>query len=97
MPGDFGSRRGRLTPEFWAGNGATQYGLLTTWEVREDGAYINETKVNKISIDKLNIMEKSYIDVRIGNREDAKYMGGFNIFGKGFGDFNQDIILTMDY
>ena len=96
-PADFGARRGRLNPEFWANNGSTQYGLLMTWEVRKDGSYINESKASDFCLEDLQVMNNHYIDVKIGNKEDAKYVGGFNIFGKGFGDFNQDIILSMEY
>jgi predicted transcriptional regulator len=96
-PGDFGARRGRLNPEFWANGGSTQYGLLTTWEVRNDGAYINDNKAGNITIEDLHIMNNTFISIKIGNKEDAEYVGGFNIFGKGFGDFNQDIILSMEY
>ena len=35
--------------------------------------------------------------LRIGNKPDARYKGGFNIFGKGFGDYQQDIRVEMAY
>ena len=95
-PGDFGGRRGRLTPSFWP-NGSTQYGIQTIWEVRKDGTYINEKKVSDVTVEQLCLWEKSYVSVKIGNKPDAKYVGGFNLFGKGFGDYNQDIILTVEY
>lgn len=95
-PGDFGARRGRLMPSDW-GVGNTQYGLLKTWEVRKDGCYINGERISDVSIDMLKVMEKPYIKVRIGNKKDAKYIGGFNLFGKHFGDYDQDIILAMEY
>ena len=38
-----------------------------------------------------------YITVRIGNKPDAVYIGGFNLFGKNFGDYNQDIVLNIEY
>ena len=31
------------------------------------------------------------------NDEDAKFKGGFNIFSKDFGDYNQDIEMDVDY
>ena len=95
-PGDFGGRRGRLTPSFWP-NGSTQYGIQTIWAVRKDGTYMNEKKVSDVTVDQLCLWEKSYVSVKIGNKPDAKYVGGFNLFGKGFGDYNQDIILTVEY
>ncbi|MGM9972729.1 MAG: ArsR/SmtB family transcription factor [Clostridiaceae bacterium] len=95
-PGDFGGRRGRLNPPLWPA-GCSQYGLLTTWEVRSDGAYINEKKVISTNLAKLNLLEGDYITVRIGNDEGAGLMGGFNIFGEAFGDYSQDIILSVEY
>lgn len=95
-PGDFGGRRGRLAPSFWP-NGSTQYGIQTIWAVRKDGTYMNEKKVSDVTVEQLCLWEKSYVSVKIGNKPDAKYVGGFNLFGKGFGDYNQDIILTVEY
>ncbi|NLK27265.1 MAG: helix-turn-helix domain-containing protein [Clostridiales bacterium] len=95
-PGDFGARRGRITPPSWvAGN--TQYGLLTTWEVRKDGCYINENRVGDTNIDMLGVKDKEPLIVRIGNKKDAKHIGGFNIFGEKFGDHAQNIVLSMEY
>lgn len=95
-PGDFGQRRGRLMPPSWP-DGSTQYGLQMIWEVKRDGSYINGERVSDLSVEKLGLMEKPYVNVRIGNKPDAKYVGGFNLFGKNFGDYNQDIILTIEY
>ena len=95
-PGDFGGRRGRLNPPLWP-SGASQYGLLTTWEVRGDGSYINEKKIMSIDIEQLMLLDSDYIKVRIGNDDDAELMGGFNIFGEAFGDYAQDIILSVEY
>ena len=37
------------------------------------------------------------ISIRIGNKDDAENKGGFNLFGRSFGDYAQDIILTLVY
>lgn len=97
-PGDFGARRGRITPSSWV-SGNTQYGLLTTWEVRKDGCYINGAKVEDVdtNIGNLNIKEDKPLLIRIGNKKDAKHIGGFNIFGEKFGDHPQNIILSLEY
>lgn len=95
-PGDFGSRRGRLTPAVWTG-GSSQFGRLTEWEIREKGTYINGSLVADTGIADLKLMAQPYIAVRIGNKPDAKYVGGFNLFGRSFGDHAQDIILTAEY
>ncbi|MHB8128797.1 MAG: ArsR/SmtB family transcription factor [Mobilitalea sp.] len=95
-PGDFGSRRGRLNPEWWE-NGTTQHGILTTWEVTLDGTYINGDKTSDNKIEMLEIGKQPFITVRIGNEPGAEYAGGFNIFGDKFGDFEQNIVLTLEY
>lgn len=94
-PGDFGHRRGRLTGSVWP-NGSTQYGMLVNWEVRKDGCYVNDRRVGDVTVDELDLNAKSYVSVRIGNKPDAQYIGGFNIFGKDFGDYAQDIVLSME-
>lgn len=95
-PGDFGARRGRLTPKSWP-NERTQHGSLVVWEVQSDGAYVNGEKKSNVNIEQLHLSERAFIAVRIGNRPNAKHVGGFNIFGKQFGDYEQDIILTIEY
>ncbi|MDD6616047.1 MAG: helix-turn-helix domain-containing protein [Lachnospiraceae bacterium] len=95
-PGDFGARRGRLNPPEWA-NGNTQYGILVMLEINPDGTYLNGRRIGNVTVDQLELMKSPCVTVRIGNKEDAKYPGGINIFGKHFGDYNQDIVLTMEY
>lgn len=93
---DFGSRRGRLTPAFWPA-GSTQFGILVVWEVRPDGSYVNHRKVSDVSIQDLQLADRSYIEMKIGNKDDAEYVGGFNLFGKAFGDYEQDIRMELEY
>lgn len=95
-PGDFGARRGRLNPSSWP-NGNTQYGIQVIWEVRQDGTYLNEEKISDVAVDQLNVMNQAYVAVKLGNKPGAVYEGGFNLFGKHFGDYNQDLVLTMEY
>ena len=95
-PGDFGKRRGKITPPTWSA-GRTQYGLLTIWEIGSDGCYINHQKVGSRTVEDLKIMDKNTILVRIGVKDDAVHKGGFNIFGKKFGDYGQDIIMSIAY
>lgn len=95
-PGDFGKRRGRLNPEHWE-NGCSQYGMRVIWEVNQDGAYVNGEKMSDTTIGQLKLSERAFIAVRIGNNPNARHVGGFNLFGKHFGDYEQDIILTVEY
>lgn len=95
-PGDFGSRRGILTPPYIL-HGSTQYGLLTTWAIDQNKSYVNEKPLTDVKITDLGLENTPYVTVKIGNKNDAKYKGGFNIFGKKAGDYAQDIQLTFEY
>lgn len=95
-PGDFGARRGTMNPQWWA-DGNTQYGILTNWAVRAGGTWVNGHKVSEYSAESIDVGGKPFIAVRIGNDPAAEYVGGFNIFGARFGDYPQDIILTIEY
>ena len=50
-------------------------------------------KISEVTLDDLKIPEHHSIRVKIGVKEDAEHMGGMNIFGKGFGNYDQGIIL----
>ena len=95
-PGDFGRRRGRLTPT-WIVEGSTQYGILTTWSIDNEGCFINKKKASNFPLSHLNIMDNPFITMRIGNDPASKYVGGFNLFGDKCGDYAQSIIMTIGY
>lgn len=95
-PGDFGARRGRLTPAWWE-SGATQYGLLVTVAVSGEGCLINNQPASGLRLGDLGLGGSCSVTVRIGNKKDAEYVGGFNLFGEKFGDFEQDIKLSFVY
>ena len=95
-PGDFGARRGRLTPALW-GAGSTQYGLLTKWELDETGTYINGVRSSDVRLAEVAAEKNPFISLRIGNKEQAQYVGGFNLFGRTFGDYPQDIVMEVEY
>lgn len=95
-PGDYGARRGRLNPGWWE-DGSTQYGLLTTWAIDEEGSSVNNESSGTAVLDSLRLEEEHFITVRIGNKPDAEFVGGFNLFGSCFGDYAQDIILSVAF
>ncbi|AGB41259.1 putative transcriptional regulator [Halobacteroides halobius DSM 5150] len=95
-PGDFGEQRGKLNPEWW-NNDQTQHGLLKMWTVNDDGAYIDGKQISKKTLSDLNISDSNFIDVKIGIKEEARNIGGINLFGHKFGNYEQDIILRFKY
>jgi predicted transcriptional regulator len=95
-PGDFGARRGRLNPSWWE-SGVTQYGLLTTFTITDKATFVNNEECGRIGLSSLALKDNSFITVRIGNKEDAEFPGGFNLFGQKFGDYEQDINMSFIY
>ena len=94
-PGDFGEKRGYLTP-MWHQTGLNQYGLLKYLIISEKGTYIDgNTKLSNVTVSQLGIEYQSKIDFRISSPESARRQGGISLFGKGFGNYNQDIIFTI--
>jgi predicted transcriptional regulator len=93
-PGDFGDRRGKYTPPWWKLEGS-QYGLLKNWAVTEEGAYVDGVKISGVTLADLDLPSHHSVKVRIGVKEEAEHLGGINIFGKGFGNYGQDILLRL--
>ncbi len=93
-PGDFGDKRGVYTPDWWKLKGS-QYGKLKNWRIGQNGTYVDGVRISAISLGDLDIANHHSIRMRIGVREAAKHPGGINIFGRGFGNYDQDIILRL--
>ena len=94
-PGDFGGKRGILTPLFWKTN-STQYGVLKTFSIDSKGCYIDDTLISdQRTFKDLKINECNSIKLKIGFKKDAVHLGGINLFGKNFGNYAQDIIMTI--
>jgi predicted transcriptional regulator len=93
-PGDFGDKRGTYTPRWWKLAGS-QYGRLVTWRISERGSFVDKSQVSKVDLNKLELSKHHSIRLRIGIGDGAKHPGGVNIFGKGFGNHDQDILLRM--
>lgn len=96
-PSDFGGRRGSLNPAWWS-DASTQYGELKEISVTAEGVLIDGEPVPAEHPLTVSDFDGCHTFVlRIGNKPDAKYKGGFNLFGRGFGDHMQDIRLEITY
>jgi predicted transcriptional regulator len=93
-PGDFGDKRGKFTPEWWKLEGS-QYGLLKNWSVTEDGSFVDGMRISDRRLAGLALTEHHSIKVRIGVKTEARHVGGLNIFGRGFGNYDQAIMLRL--
>jgi predicted transcriptional regulator len=94
-PGDYGDKRGRFTPGWWK-LGGSQYGELTTWRVTERGTYVNDKRVSAVTLGMLALDTHHSIRLRVGIETDAQHPGGVNIFGRGFGNHDQDIVMRLN-
>ncbi|MDR1325989.1 MAG: helix-turn-helix domain-containing protein [Treponema sp.] len=93
-PGDFGDQRGTFTPSWWK-LGGSRYGLLKHWSVTNEGAFVDGVQISDVTLQDIAILDHHSIEVRIGVKEDTRRLGGMNIFGRGFGNYDQGIILRL--
>lgn len=93
-PGDFGNRKGNFTPKWWY---LTEYGILKKIKITEYGCYIDNEKISDIKIKDLELSNKKDNYLKISAPKNTKNSGGLHIFGKEFGDYNQDIIIKLEY
>jgi predicted transcriptional regulator len=93
-PGDFGDKRGVYTPDWWKLKGS-QYGKLKSFRVTAEGSFVDGVKISPVTIKDLNLSEHRSIRLTVAVREDARHPGGLNIFGRGFGNYDQDIVLRL--
>jgi predicted transcriptional regulator len=93
-PSDFGDQRGTFTPDWWKLSGP-QHGKLKRWRISTDGTFVDGVRISDVTICDLNLNGHHSIRLRIAVREDAKHRGGLIIFGRGFGNYDQDIALRL--
>ena len=93
-PGDFGDQRGIYTPRWWKLAGS-QYGRLTTWRITDEGCFVDGTRVSDVTLARLDLPSHHSIRLRVGIADEAKHPGGVNIFGRGFGNYDQDIVMRL--
>jgi predicted transcriptional regulator len=94
-PGDYGEVRGRFSPAWW-GDRVNQYGLLKVIRIQEDGTLIDGQHLSSTSIGEIGL-ERNFWTFRIGVKEDAVHVGGLTLYGKGFGNYNHDIMFRVFY
>jgi predicted transcriptional regulator len=91
-PGDYGVKRGILTPEWWPSN---QYGLLKVIHVTRDGVMMDGIKMSDVTLDQVLTCAEPYWSIRFEVAEDAKNIGGLSLFGQKFGNYAQDILMRV--
>ena len=95
-PGDFGDVRGLFTPDWWFPNW-NQYGLLKLLVINQYGTYIDGLKISDVTIQDLDLNYRSKLRFKMEVKKDAEHVGGLTIFGATFGNYAQDIKVSIHY
>ena len=95
-PGDFGDVKGIFTPDWWFPNW-NQYGLLKMLVINHHGTFIDGLQISGVSIDRFNLTSKSSVKFKMAVPDSAEHVGGLTIYGKSFGNYNQDIDVRISY
>ena len=94
--GDFGGRKGNFTPDWWPIK-SSNYGVMVKVSVNNKGTFINGKMVSGVKISDLKLNDNPIIKYKLGVKENSQYVGGLNLFGKKFGDYDQDISVSITY
>lgn len=95
-PGDFGDVHGMFTPQWWPQNW-NQYGLLKLLVINDYGTYIDGLKISDVSTLSLHLDYSSDIRLRLAVENDSAHVGGITLYGKSFGNYDQDIRVAINY
>lgn len=95
-PGDFGGRRGLLTPEWWPAD-QSQYGLLKQLTVSTAGSFVDGLRLSPVTIADLGLQHDPLVRLRLGVKPGAANPRGLNLFGRAFGNYPQDIVVQLRY
>ncbi|MDQ0223047.1 ArsR/SmtB family transcription factor [Streptococcus moroccensis] len=94
-PGDFADIRGKYTPDWYPDN-LNQYGLLKTIRIMNHGTYMDGDPISDLLISDIDPLFDTW-KFKVEVKEDAKNVGGCTLFGKAFGNYDQDIKIKLFY
>lgn len=94
-PGDFSDVRGKYTPS-WVPDNVNQYGIQKTIRITDHGTYLDGKPWSDVSLADLDYLQDRFV-LRLEVKSIATHNGGCTIYGKGFGNYNQDIVMKIFY
>ena len=94
-PGDFGDKRGKYSPSWWPED-VNQYGLLKHLSISSEGTFMDGNRLSDVTLEQVNVWDRQWT-LRICAEKESENVGGVTLFGKGFGNYNQDIVLRLYY
>lgn len=95
-PGDFSDTRGKNNPSWYPDN-LNQYGLLKTIRIMDHGTYMEGEPLSATKISDFHSSDTQLWTLRIEVKSDAANVGGCTIYGKKFGNHEQDIDFRLFY
>ncbi|WP_040949703.1 ArsR/SmtB family transcription factor [Gorillibacterium massiliense] len=94
-PGDFGDKRGKYSPSWWP-DMVNQYGLLKHLNISSKGTFMDGNQISDVTLDQINVWDRQWT-LRIAVEKTSEHVGGLTLFGKGFGNYNQEIVMRLYY
>ncbi len=82
--------QGIYTPDWWI---LSQYGEKIILSVTKRGTFINHIKVSDITVHDIQLNDNKDSILKIESPQETENPGGLHLFGKGFGNFNNHMIL----
>ncbi len=96
-PGDFADNTsGIFTPDWWYRNWK-QYGMLKNITINNNGTFLDGLKISSVSLKDFMLDYKSTIKFRFNIDSEAEHTGGITIYGRNFGNYNQNINIRIHY
>lgn len=95
-PGNFSDVRGFYTPKWWEDN-LSQYGLLKHIRLNHNNCTIDGELLSNHTLSDVNLFDSNFIDFKIAAGPDSMNKGGVTLFGRGFGNHDQDIVVKLYY
>lgn len=86
---------GRYEPREGWGHYGSDHGELTNWRVTDAGTFLDGRQISPVTLADLQLAPATPIRLRIGVAASAAHPGGVNIFGRGFGHHDQEIVMRL--
>ncbi|MWV45815.1 helix-turn-helix domain-containing protein [Paenibacillus sp. HJL G12] len=89
------THQGTYTPAWWSDPGS-QNGMLKTLRINQDGTYVDGERISGVTLSSLPVRDKQWT-FRIAVPGQEKNTSGITLFGKGFGNHQQDVLFHLYY
>lgn len=95
-PADFGASKGIYTPNWWNRHW-NQHGMFKLITINRSGSFVDGQRFSDVTLQTLAVVPGEPMTLRISAPKDAKNAGGLTLYGRSFGNYQQDISVRMHY